>query len=155
MAQWQVSKTLQAVGIIGRDDVRDHKPSAEGGGEEEQQAQPRITRFLAKHSFAGPEQIESLLETLALEVNPEDQGLLRYDDVTCVHDDVTYVYDDVTYVHDDVTQVDYKKLCKCIKTEKAAREQEQLARELEIERESESARREQPSHSLEDEGMMM
>ena len=99
MMMWQVSKTLNNLSAVVRGD---QKPSAEGGPEEEQQAQPRITRFLAKHSFAGPEQIESLLENLALDVRPDDQGLLRYARVT-------YVYHHVPCVCGHVTSIFWEK----------------------------------------------
>ena len=99
MMMWQVSKTLNNLSAVVKGD---QKPSAEGGPEEEQQAQPRITRFLAKHSFAGPEQIESLLENLALDVRPDDQGLLRYARVTYVYHHVPCVCGHVTSINDDL-----------------------------------------------------
>eukprot|EP00960_Hanusia_phi_P064898 765951-Hanusia_phi.AAC.4 len=43
----------------------------------EEQA-PRITRFLAKHSFAGPEQLGGLLKSLDLDCDEEEKELLQF-----------------------------------------------------------------------------
>mmetsp|Transcript_23394 Transcript_23394/g.76019 ORF Transcript_23394/g.76019 Transcript_23394/m.76019 type:complete len:1170 (-) Transcript_23394:1860-5369(-) len=39
---------------------------------------PRITRFLAKHSFAGPEQLGGLLKALDLDCDEEEKELLQF-----------------------------------------------------------------------------
>jgi hypothetical protein len=63
-------KKTQSGGGDGEGDERDE----EGGGG----VLPRITPFLARHSFAGPDQIHLLLQALSLDCDEQDKCLLQY-----------------------------------------------------------------------------